>query len=318
MGYSPTPNVTTSATLRHQISAYYRRQALDQLTPIHVFYELCEPDQIPKRNGGTIQWFRYTLFGANTTPHTEGTVGTSLTMDSNKITATLKEYADFISASAFLLDTEIDSTITNYSKNLGIRAALSVDTITRTEFDATTSTEQTALGTTFSASDIRADVSRLKGLNVLPKDDGYFRTTIHPYMSFDLMADNTAGGWTEMAKYTEPSRMLSGEIGRVGGSRVMETTNVKTSGTAPDVIYYNYTVGAGAIGAVDLAGSGPSKIRDPQNQMFNIRVIPGGPGPSDPEGMIGGYVSYLYRYVVKDLDSTVPRHRKTLANASLV
>lgn len=318
MAYAPTPNTTTSATLRHQIAAYYRREALDQLTPIHVFMELCEPDDIPKRNGKTMQWFRYSLFGANTTPHSEGVIGTSLTMDSNIVTATIVEYADFISASSLLIDTEIDSTVTNYAKNLGIRAALSVDTITRTEFDATTSTELNSAGATYSATDVRADVSRLKGLNVLPKDDGYFRTVVHPYMSFDLQSDNTSGGWMEVAKYTEPDRMLSGEIGRIGGSRVMETTNVKTTGTAPAVIYYNYTVGKGAVGAVSLSGSGPTKVKDPQKQMFRINVIPGGPNASDPEGMIGGYVSYLYRYVVKDLDSTTPRHRKVLADASLV
>lgn len=318
MGYQPSPNTTTSGTLRHQIGAFYRRQALDQLTPIFVFNALCEPDQIPKRNGKTMQWFRYTTLAASTTPHSEGTVGTSLQMDTNIVSGTVVEYADFISASSLLLDTEIDDTITNYSKNLGIRAAHSVDSITRTEFDATTSTEGPSIGATLSAADIRSDVSKLKGLNVLPKDDGYFRTVIHPYLAFDLMSDNTAGGWMEVAKYTEPEKMLSGELGRIGGSRVMETTNVKTSGSSPNVLYYSYTVGKGAVGAVDLAGSGPSKVKDPQKQMFRINVIPGGPSPSDPEGMIGGYVSYLFRYVAKDLDSTTPRHRKTTADASLV
>lgn len=318
MAYQPTPNVTTSGTLRHQISAYYRRKALDVLTPIHVFYELCEPDNIPKRNGATIQWWRPTLFGANTTQHSEGTVGTSLTVDTNKITATLKQYADFISYSDFLDDTGIDDTAVTYSQLLGMRAALSVDRITRTEFDAVTTNDLPTAGATFTATDIRSDVAKLKGVNVLPSDGSYFRTVIHPYLSFDLQADNTAGGWMEVAKYTEPERMLSAEIGRIGGSRVMETTEVKTSGTAPNVLYYSYTVGKGAVGAVDLAGKGPSKVRDPQKQMFKINVVPGGPNASDPEGVIGGYVAYNYSYVVKDLDSTTCRHRKTYADASLV
>lgn len=318
MAYQPTPNTTTSGSLTHQITTYYRRKGLDRLLPMFVFFGLCEPDQIPKRNGKTMQWFRYSSFGTNTSAHSEGTVGTSLQPTSATITATLKEYADFISYSGFLKDTEIDPTAVNYSELLSERAANSVDTITRTEFDATTSTETDTIGATFTASDIRADVARLKGVNVRPKPDGSFRTVIHPYLEYDLQSDNSAGGWMEVAKYTEPERMLSGEIGRIGGSRILSTTNVKTSGTAPNVLYYAYTVGQGAVGAVDLAGSGPAKVRDPQNQMFNINVIPGGPGPSDPEGMIGGYVSYLYRYVVKDLDSTTPRHRKVKANAALV
>jgi hypothetical protein len=112
--------------------------------------------------------------------------------------------------------------------------------------------------------------------------------------------------------------MVSGEVGKVGGCRLMESTNVLTSGTAPDVLYSSYIVGKGAVGVVDLQGSGPSKVTDPSSQAFKINVIPGGPSQADPEGIIGSYVSYLFRYFAKTLDSTNYRYRMPRANVSLV
>lgn len=318
MGYNPAGNLTTTGSIGHLATVWYNRTGLDQLRQMNRFYELCEPDMLPKRNGKVVQWFRYSLFGANTTPHAEGTVGTSLTLGSSTVSATMQEYGDFVSLSSFLIDTAIDPIVDNAADQIGYRAAISVDSITRTEFDANTSTVDNSLGAAFTATDLRAAVARLKAINVRPKSDGLFRAVIHPYITFDLQADNTAGGWIDLMKYADPSAALMGEVGKCGGCRILETTNVNTTGSSPDVLYDSYVVGKGAVGAVDLQGSGPSKVTDPSNQAFNINVIPGGPSQADPEGMIGSYVSYLYRYVAKTLDSTNYRYRKPRANASLV
>lgn len=318
MGYNPAGNMTTTGSLTHLASVWYNRTALDQLRQMNRFVELCEPDMLPKRNGLTVQWYRYSLFGVNTTPHAEGTVGTSLTLGSSTVTAVMKEYADFISLSSLLIDTAIDPIVDNAADNLGYRASISVDRIARTEFDANTSVADSTIGTNFTLSDIRAAVARLKAINVRPKNDGLFRAVIHPYVTFDLQADNTAGGFIDLMKYANPQGALAGEVGTGGGCRIVETTAVATSGTAPDVLYTAYVVGKGAVGAVDLQGSGPSTVTDPSRQAFAINVIPGGPSQADPEGMIGSYVSYLYRFVVKTLDSTNYRYRMPAANASLV
>ncbi len=318
MGYNPAGNLTTSPSIGHLATVWYNRTALDQLKQMNRFYNLCEPDMLPKRNGPTVQWYRYSLFGENTTPHAEGTVGTALTLGSSTVSATIKEYADFTSVSSFLEDTAIDPIVDNAAENLAYRASISVDKITRNEFDANSSPAEATIGTTFTASDVRAAVAKLKAINVRPKTNDTFVGVIHPYITFDLQSDNTAGGFIDQLKYAEPGGFMSGEIGKVGGVRLMESTNVNTSGTAPNVLYYSYIVGKGAVGAVDLQGSGPSKVTDPSAQSFKVNVIKGGPSQADPEGMIGSYVSYLYRYVVKTLDSTNYRYRMPYANASLV
>lgn len=318
MGYNPAGVLTTTGSITHAPAAWYRRTGLDRLKQMNRFHALCEPDILPKRNGKVIQFFRYALPGAGTTPHAEGTVGTSLTPSSSTITATMQEYADFYSLSSFYIDTAIDPVVDQAVDDLSYRASISVDSITRTEFDANSDAELDTIEATMTASDIGSAVTRMKAANVRPKSDGEFRAVIHPYMTFDLQADNTAGGFIDLAKYGSNMILESGEVGKARGCRFTESTNVKTSGTAPDVLYYNYVVGLGAVGAVDLQGSGPSKVSDPDKQTFRINVIPGGPSQADPEGMIGSYVSYLFRYVVKTLDSTNYRYRMVKANASLV
>ena len=93
MAYSPAGNNTTSAGLAHLATVWYNRRALDQLKKRFRFYNCCEPDMIPRRSGKTVQWFRYTLLGANTTAAPEGAVGNSNTLTTTTLSGTVSEYA---------------------------------------------------------------------------------------------------------------------------------------------------------------------------------------------------------------------------------
>jgi N4-gp56 family major capsid protein len=320
MGYAPASVNTTSATLTHLATVYYRTKALDQVRVKFRFALGTMPDVMPLRSGKTIQFYRYSLLTANTTPSSEGTIGQALPLTSTTISATVSEYSDFISISTLLKETAIDPIVANASKELGYRAALSVDTITRTEFDSlTTTVELSTLGATITAQDFRRATALMGGANVQPKQaNGEWIGIIHPYIKYDLTADNTAGGFIDALKYANPKDLLSGEVGKVSGVRLFETTNVKTSGTAPNLLYHTYVIGEGAVGAIPLSGSGPSHPQDIDKQNFRIQVVAGGPSAADPEGMIGSYVSYRYVYVVKVLDSVNPRYRVIKADASLV
>jgi N4-gp56 family major capsid protein len=319
MPYQPASATTNSVGLTHLATVYYRTKALDQVRVKFRFFLATMPDVMPLRSGKTIQFYRYSLLTANTAPSSEGTVGVALPLTSTTISATVSEYSDFISISTLLKETAIDPIVANASKELGYRAALSVDTITRIEFDSTTTPEISTLGATITAQDFRRATALMGGANVQPKQsNGEWIGIIHPYIKYDLTADNTAGGFIDALKYANPKDLLSGEVGKVSGVRLFETTNVKTSGTAPNLLYHTYVVGEGAVGAIPLSGSGPSHPQDIDKQNFRIHVVPGGPNPADPEGMIGSYVSYRYVYVVKILDAVNYRYRVIKADASLV
>lgn len=321
MAYQPAGNLTTTATLRHLASVYYNRKALDQLTQEFHFQSAGEPDVLPLRNGKTVQYFRYDLLGANTTPTSEGVVGTSLQLSSNTISATVSEYDDYASGSTLLKETAIDDIAANFAEQLGYRAALSVDTIARLELDSllTTVTMATA-GAYGTSADLRKAKALLNGVNVRPKAGGDFLGIIHPYVLYDILSDNAAGGFIDVMRYSQPEVAMTGEVGKIEGVRLVKSTNVATDGVAaPDTKYHTYVIGKGAMGLIALAGAGPSKVTDTQKQSFQVNVVAGGKASiPDPTGKIGFIVSYRFVFVAKILDSTVPRYKIIPMDSSII
>lgn len=325
MAYSPASNTTLTPTLTHLATVYYDRKGLDQLMKKFMFRSATVPDELPLRSGKTIQWYRYSLYAANTTPAAEGTVGTGLPLTTTTVSATVSEYSDYITLSTLLKETAIDPIMENAATQLGYRAGLTVDTLVRIEFDANVSSVQlNTMGATFSANDLRRVAMTLEGNDVHPISGDDFLCIMHPYVLYDLQSDNTAGGFIDVLKYANPGSLvdggtaMSGEAGKMAGTRIVKSTNVGSTGSSPNVKYYTYIVGQGAVGAVNLSGSGPSNVRDPEKQSFKINTGAGGPGPWDPAGMLGGYCSYRFVFAVKTLDSTTYRYRIVLSDSSIV
>ncbi len=324
MAYAPAANTTQSAGLTHLATVYYRKVALDRLYQSMRFQAVCEPDDIPKRSGKTVQWFRFSLLSANTTPSAEGVIGNGLPLTSTTVSATVDQYSDFTSVSTLLIDTAINDMVSQASDDMAYRATLTVDQLCRNEFDSNSSAIVSTIGAAFAGADVRSQVSALEAANVKPREGGDFIGIIHPYVKYDLQSDNTAGGFIDVVKYSQPEKALTGEVGKIAGCRFLGTTGVTTSGTAPNVLYYTYIVGKGGVGAVSLAGRGPqmtstqSAASQGDQPNFNLNVIKGGPSASDPEGQIGAYVSYFFVFAVKTLDSTNYRYKIVKADASLV
>lgn len=252
-------------------------------------------------------------------------MGTGLPLTTTTITGIVAEYSDYITISTLLQETAIDPITENASDMLGYRAGLTADTLVRTEFDANSSSVSlSTIGTTLTANDFRRVAMTLEGLDVRPMKNDEFLGILHPYVLYDVMADNTAGGFIDVLKYARPGDLIdggtamSGEAGKIAGVRLIKSTNVGSTGTAPSTKYYTYVIGKGAVGAIDLAGVGPTNVMDPERQAFKINVIKGGPQIADPEGMIGSAVSYRFVFGVKTLDSTVYRYRILLSDSSII
>lgn len=262
-------------------------------------------DMIPKQVGRTIQFFRYVNFGTNTTPTTEGSVGTGLSMTNHVVGASVSQYTAFITVSDFLQDTAIDPIVQSASELLGYSAGLSVDTITRNVIDAeNASTTQAVLGTFMRVQDLRNARSQLQGVDVQPMADGNFLAIAHPFITYDIVNDPAAGGLADIYKYTMPenSPLIKyedrGLVTHVAGCKLIESTNVYNSGST----YRVYVFGLNGVGSVDLEGRGPSDVVDPMKQRFKINVIKGQPSIADPEGVIGAAVSYNFVFTALVLE----------------
>jgi N4-gp56 family major capsid protein len=310
MAYTPAGNQSNSSGLSHLQAIYYNRTGLDRLMTTFRFREACMEDQIPKMSGRLVQWFRYQNFAANTATSTEGSVGTSLTLNSNIISATVSEYSNFLNISTFLDETGIDDVVKASSDLLGYRAGLSVDTITRNVIDSeSANTAQTLLGTYLRVADLRNAATQLDALNVERLDDGSYYTLMHPYIAFDLVNDPAAGGLGDIFKYTKPDATAlvnqgtaMETVATVGDCRIARSTNVTKIAGSPNK-WRVYVFGKNGIGAVALNGSGPANIRDPHKQRFNIMVHRAEKGSIyDPEGMISAAVAYRFVYTTVVLD----------------
>lgn len=308
MSYTPAGNLTSSPGLAHLQAVYYRKKALDRLQKKFVFMDACDKDSLPKASGRTIQYFRYVNFSANTTPTTEGTVGTSLSLSSKIVSATISQYTSFITISDLLQDTALDPIVTNAAELLGYQAGLSVDTMTHNVIDAEFPGSSQALLSTYArVADLRAARHALQAVDVQPMENGEFFAVAHPFVTYDIINDPAAGGLADISKYTDPDRASlfrnedRGLITHVGGCRLIESTNVKVTTGSPNK-YRMYIFGRHGVGRVDLEGSGPSDVRDPRMQRFRINVIKGQPQVADPEGVIGAAVSYNFKFNVTVLD----------------
>lgn len=308
MAYQPAGNLTTSAGLAHLAAIFYKKKGLDRLQKKFVFRSACMKDVLAKQVGRTAQWFRYTNFSAATTPSTEGTVGTSLSLTSKILTATVSQYTAFITVSDLVKDTALDPIVTNASELLGYQGGLSVDTITRNVVDSESgSTNQALLSTYLRVADLRQARHALQAVDVQPFEDGEMLVFAHPYATYDLVNDPNAVGLADIFKYNTDVRATPlvkyedrGIVSHVAGCKVIESTNVKTQ-TTPNR-YRAYVFGWNGIGCLDLAGRGPTDVMDPKKQRFRINVVPGQPSIADPEGVIGAAVSYNFVFTTVVLE----------------
>lgn len=330
MAYAPAGNLTTTATITHLIAIHYKTDALDRLLPVFRFRDGCVADQMPLRKGKLCQWFRYLGYAASagSTAATEGDVGTSLEMTSDTVDCTISQYTNFMTVSDMLKQTAIDPVIQNAARLLGELAGLVVDTIVRGIFDAAyASVTQTVQNTYLTANDFKASRHIMEGSNVKPMDDGMFFAITHPYNSYDLLADGAAGGVLDTYKYTNPEKTGNvknshhGQITQIGNARIVESTNVYTTTSNGDNVWDTYIIGKNAVGYVPLSGNGPTKVVDSEIEDFGVNVIPGGPENltlANPEGRIGGAVSYNFKFGAAILDTTDYRYRIVRAPSSIV
>lgn len=302
---------TGDSNIAHQATVYYDRVAMDNLKKALRFNSLTEARKLPKQSGLVTQLFRYIPFSANTTAaasSTEGAVGTPINFTSQTTSATIGQYFDFINYSDLLLDTIIDDTMANVAEEMGYRAGLSVDTLIRNAFDAgSASTSVTTIGSNLGSNDFRKAVMTLRGLDVQPKEGGDFLSLGHPYVLYDLISESSTGGFIDVTKYTVPNADVafrSDELGKISGVRLGQSTNVSATGAGATTARFVYVVGKGAVASVNLGEGAVGSDRNPQ-----VKVLKFNADKSDPAGVIGGAISYNFKFAAKSLYTSSDQYR---------
>lgn len=216
---------------------------------------------------------------------------------------------DFITCSDLNLEVAIDDELTNLSKHLGYRGAMVVDTVTQLEMNSAATIDGSATitvadGSYATANTLRAAVASLAGRSIKRFEDGFYHGLIHPFVLGDVLNDATINGMTDMLKRSESGQKLLQEGIGLGderpvidfaGVRWVQSPNVPLVAGVPvsgKSAYETYITGRDAVFSVRL---GNTDI--PQDRNFRAKVLKFAESAFDPGGVIGGGVSYNFKYV---------------------
>lgn len=244
--------IETTTTLSGNIHSYYHKRLLMSAEKMLRLRQLGKDLTQPRRSGENSFVLRYGNVAASTNELSEGVTPSETTIDTNKYTVEVKQYGQFIKVSDFLITTAIDPVLENVSDRLGYAAALSMDSIIRNELvtNATNNTQYVGSGNSadddisaseiFTARDVLKGVRILRGTDAPTFEDGLYRWVIHPYNGVDIMSDTAAGGFIELNKYVQglAEGPLKGEIGKVYGARVIESSNISSEDNSGSVAVY--------------------------------------------------------------------------------
>ena len=231
---------TTGNDLSVENKTFYDMRLLDAAGPQLVHDQFGQKRPIPKNGGKTIEFRKFNALPKALVPLTEGVTPDGQPMNASSVTATVKQYGDYISQTDVLELTAIDNTILEATKMLGRQAGLTLDTITREEICGGTNvlfcpklsgSTETAVNTRAGLDNtakltvdvVYQTVAKLRAQNA-PTINGDYVAIIHPYAAYDLMRDPE---WIDSHKYATPENLYKGEIGKIGGVRFVSTTEAK-------------------------------------------------------------------------------------------
>jgi len=321
---APASVVTTTSSLTHLATFWYDKVGVENLKANLPFQAATERRVLPERSGKTIQMFGYQVLGPNTTPGSEGQPGSGIAPTTAINKTQVNQFFDYMSFSDLLIESAIDPIVENSAAEMGYRAALTVNSLTSSAFEAAVAGNvNLALADNefFTAAIARQAVMSLRGQNAKPKADGLFYGIIHPFVSYDLLNDNTAGGVIDILKHYQAGaeqlqRGVQGyRVIELSGVRYIETTTVPTYANFPSsgkTGYATYVVGMNAIFTVSLGATGV-----PNENNFRLITRNWEPDKSDPAGVVGASIAYNFKFAALARPNAVPTFRRVQSEASI-
>lgn len=284
---------TSTSGFSTLVQALVRAQAEEELRTalVHTIPSNYLPGTFDKGTN-TIRFARYADLALQTTALTEGSPPTpkALTISSEAFSAT--QYGDIVDITDLAQIDSPHDLAAIAGERVGRQAAASIDYLVREILHAGTNVKYSngSARSTVSASLTGALVKRmfwfLTDSNVPKFPDGTYHAIISAEQAYDLEVDTANGGWMDIHKYTNPSPLLTGEVGKYGGVRFV----VPSSSTA--------SVGAKVFGAAGASSAdvhsawfqGPGAYAMGDSQTLEAYFVPpGGRGDELAQKMSFGW-----------------------------
>ena len=219
---------------------YYDKQLIREASANLVHDQFGQKRNIPKGNGKTIEFRKFSPLPKATKPLTEGVTPEGNKLNVTTITAEVEQYGDYVETSDVLDLTAIDPIVLETTQLLGTQGGLTMDTVTRDVLQGGTNVmfAPKVSGNTVTTVSKRRDLdenclltadmvkkaaTQLKRMNA-QKINGSYVAIIHPCAASDLTGDPE---WKEYHKYEATKEIFAGEIGELHGVRFVESTEAK-------------------------------------------------------------------------------------------
>ena len=325
-----TTSTTNPASIAYAMQTYFSRKLLDYIRPVLVLAQFGSPHPLPKSQGSmTMRMFRYGSPSiaavkelAEGVPIAEAEYR-ELTME--RIEVPLKQYGQVVAITDILDDIGLFNDIEQAVKTNGEDAALKCDTVIRNELaiyanadtggagdgyvdytrkslvyaQAATTYAGVYNGGTASANYVLTAADLLDAATALkvascPRIANYYVAAAAPQVTRDLMEQDDV--WQRVSTYSDREQIYMGEIGKIFGVRVVETTNPfragATQGTfsSTGTVFSTFVFGRDTYGVPALEGNSPHSPR--------VTVVKGA-DKSDPLNQIAAKVGFKTTYAAK-------------------
>lgn len=267
-------NAMTTATsgLSTGMVTLYNKNLLKTFEPLLAHLSFGDEHPFPKNNGKTQSFRKLIPLEADTTTLTEGEPGDPETIAEVEVLATLKQYGKYVKTTDLLDLTHFDLTIDRKVMMLGEQGRESIDAVVRDELANCTNviyangkTSRATLTATdkLTTRELRKAVRELKKNHAQTFADGCYVALVTPDVVYDLQDDEN---FIKVSAYQMKEGILMGEVGKLFGCRIVETTQAKVfekAGASNADVASVIVLGQYAYGYTSLTGSNPRVIVKP-------------------------------------------------------
>ncbi len=233
-------DTSNEKTLSNDMRTYYKDFLCDNANENLVHDQFGQKHPIPKGNGKTIEFRKYSPLPKATKPLAEGITPDGQELKVTTVTSSVAQYGGWVGIPDMLELTTLDNNMIQATEILGDQAGRTLDTVTREVLNGGTnimyapivkngtSTAVTARSSLTEDAKLSVDIilraaAKLKN-NLAKTIDGSYVAIIHPYVAYDLMR---SAEWMDAHKYAAPENLFNGEIGKIGNVRFVESSEAK-------------------------------------------------------------------------------------------
>ena len=272
MAYTNTDtNMTTSSALSAGIQTYYNRELLRTFEPNLVHLQFGDEHRMPPHSGLVMNMRKLIPLETNTKALSEGDPGESVMLAETEVTVQLQQYGEYARCTDKLDLTHLDMDIMRRTKLFGDAGARSIDAVVREELakcanviyaGGKASRAELTAADKLTSRELRKAVKTLKK-NHAQTFGGYYVAIIGPDTMYDLQEDEA---FVKVSQYQDKENIYTGEVGRLFGVRLVETTEAKIfegAGASGADVASVIVLGQYAYGVTSLKGAKPRVIVKP-------------------------------------------------------